>query len=752
MKISANYSVGNVNSKKQVNAPNFKRNLSEHASWGAKYLKESKKADFKLFSFPDARMVFVEVAKNAAEKFGSIKERIVQLVAVQGAALTVTGIATKDDKTTLYQMDNKGNGIFEAKDIPVEAGTPYRYVVVTKDSKVNLVKDPYSMKQPDINGWSEIYDSDNYEWKSTDWLEGKDPRRIVRNPQDAKRGLGSLIIEEVNIPTLSKEGTFEKAKAYIDKIAEKGLATAVEFMPVENTYSLQWGYDGVDKFAVNEKLGSAAQFKELIDYTHSKGLNVIIDIVPNHIGPDGNYLPETGPYRGKIGDFGDVPNFENEHNRYVRDWMTNAALWWANEFKADGLRLDMTKYCDSDYLLKQIVCEVNEHNPKVFMIAEDGRENKHTVTDYELYSISHDKELERIDKSVDDIAQKIWHTYPNAIGFDSEWDFPLMHELKDSILKPESINLNRLDGKIKNSQHRVKYVMSHDEIGNLDGTRLVSKIIAKELNLYDKVEGFSDANKGQKAAQISQKISEMYIKGDFDNLTPVELSQKLKDLGIAKVEKLTKERLDVAFEIAMAKQKLAFATILTLPGPKMFFQGDDELNVGHFKFFREFSSDKYARQNPQYIQDRINEKGYDTLESIARPDSVIDKVKLDKENPHVKRFNSFVQSFAPFAKSQIVTNGEIVNTYRDTHHKVHIHHLRYGDEEVLVIKNFGNSFHDNSYGFGNFPEGVWQETHNSDLVEFGGLGYHNLSRKDITATNQNLNLAPNSVSILKRIK
>ena len=87
------------------------------------------------------------------------------------------------------------------------------------------------------------------------------------------RGLDKLIIDEINIPTVSKEGTFAGAKARIDKIAERGVATAIEIMPVENTYSMQWGYDGVDKFAVNEKLGGAAGLKELIDYAHGKGLN-----------------------------------------------------------------------------------------------------------------------------------------------------------------------------------------------------------------------------------------------------------------------------------------------------------------------------------------------------------------------------------------------------------------------------------------------------------------------------------------------
>lgn len=736
--------------------PNFKRNLKEHASWGAKYIKEVGKTNFKLFTFPDAKAVFVEIAEKAGKNFGNIKDRIVQILAAQGAVLTINKIFTKDDETKIYPMDNKGEGIFEANNIDTEENTQYRFVIVDKNNQVNIVKDPYSMKQSNINGWSEIYDSNNYEWKATDWLEGRDARRITRKPKEPLRGLENLVIEEINVPTLSEDGTFEKAKAHIDKIAENGFATAVEIMPVENTFSLQWGYDGVDKFAVNEKMGGAAKLKEFIDYAHTKGLNVIMDMVPNHMGPDGNYLTQTGPYIKKAGDFGDVLNYEGKDNKYVRDWMVNAALWWINEFKVDGLRLDMTKYCESDYLLKQIVCEVNEHYPKIFMIAEDGRENKRSVTEYEQYDMPHDIELEMIDQSVDNIANRKWHTYPNSVGFDSEWDFPLMHELKDSILNHELVNLDRLDDKIKNSKYRIKYVMSHDEIGNLDGTRLFPKIISKELNLFNRIDGYSDADKGQKAAHTAQKIAEMALLGEFKNKSEKEISSMLKKIGINHPEGIKEDTINTAFNIAFAKQKLAIGTIMTIPGPKMYFQGDDSLDLSYFKFFREFSSDEYNRKNnPNYIEGIKKDKGYDTIENIARKDSILNKYNLDENNnEQVRLFKNFIKNLgAKLNQEPIFTKGEIVNTYKDFQNKIHIHHLKYNNEEILVIKNFGANFID-SYSYSAFPAGEWEETLNSDCEEFGGLGYNNSSsteRMRFSPNKQALKLAPNSISILKKI-
>ncbi len=744
MRINSNYELTSVNVK-----PSFKRNWQEHISWGVRFAKETGKADFKMFTFPDAKMVFVEVAKKAGKTFGNIKERIVQILALQGSAFAIKDALAKDEDTQVYPMDNKGNGVFEVQGIDTEENSQYRYIVVKNNNEINLVKDPYAKKQPNINGWSEVYNHDNYEWKATDWLEGKDPRRITRKPNEALRGLENLIIEEINIPTLSQEGTFEKAKAHIDKIAERGSATAIEIMPVENTYSQQWGYDGVDKFAINEKMGTAAEFKELIDYAHLKGLNVIIDMVPNHIGPDGNYLTQTGPYVKYAGPFGDVPNYEGKDNRYVRDWMVNAALWWANEFKADGLRLDMTKHCESDYLLKQIVSEINEHNPGVFMIAEDGRENKHTVTDYNEYKISHEEELEMIDQSVDNIANKKWHTYPNAIGFDSEWDFPLMHELKDSIIYPSKINLDRLDSKIWNSRHRVKFVMSHDEIGNEDGTRLIPKVIASEMGLFFKTKGNSDAERGQNAAKLAQFLTELYVTEDINEISLEELHRRAKEAGLGDTKRIHTQSIEKAFNIAIAKQKMATACVMTLPGPKMYFQGDDSLALSQFKFFREFSD---YESNPHSIDDENYKKGYNTLERFARIDSIIDRVKPN--NNHLEeQMLLFSKDLANVVKSNdVISKGQIVNTFKDPHHQVHTHQIKLGNEEVLVIKNFGGGFHTNSYGFANFPDGNWKEIFNSDKDIYGGSNFINEHRDGlINAKNQNINLAPNSVAILKKV-
>ncbi len=741
--------------KVQKQPPAFKRNWAEHASWGANYVKKTGKTNFKLFSFPDAKAVFVEVADKAAGKLGNIKERIVGVLGLTSAA-AAAGISKEltpaDENTKIYPMENLGDGVYEANNIDAKPNDKYRYIVVTKDNDVNMVKDPYSKKQENIHGWSSVYDTENYEWKNTDWLAGKDPRRIIRKPNEPLRGLERLVIDEVNIPTLTKEGTFEAAKSRIDTIAKKGTATAIELMPLENAYSKQWGYDGVDKFAVNENLGTAEQLKELIDYAHGKGLNVIIDMVPNHMGPDGDYLSETGPYIKGSGEFGNLLNYEGENNKYVRDWMTNAALWWAKEFKVDGIRFDLTNKVGSDYLLRQIAVEVNEHAPEVFLIAEDHEHKRHAITSYYAPPfITHDEQLEFVDHNVDN-NRKGLKTSPWSIGFDSEWDSQYKESVERSVLEPNTFALQDLDNYIKTSHYRVKYGYSHDEIGNEDGTRFIPKYMARHFNLFISVDGESNAEKGQRAAHAAQDLAELVVSGDIDYLSNDDIEDIELSFGINRF--IPKQELINVFETAVAKQKLMLGTVMTTPGPKMYFQGDDEGDLSYFKFFRELSDDKAKRSaSPAEKEKILKEKGYDTLEAVARRDSVLDTIEMGGRYKDLKqkmvKFNADLKKLLD--NSEVLAKGEMIGTYKDNYHLVHTHHLKLGDEELLVIKNYGQGFHSHSYSYEGFPkDSNWVEIFNSDSVEYGGSGYTN-AEMVINHDEQEMSLAPNSFIILKRI-
>ncbi len=108
----------------------------------------------------------------------------------------------------------------------------------------------------------------------------------------------------------------------MDRVKSLGFNT-IHVMPVENCYDINWGYDGVDKFAPNSVYGSPEKLKELIDYAHQKKMNIVMDIVPNHVGPEGNTLSVTGHYKKGEADWGDTFNYEGFGSKNVRDYMVN---------------------------------------------------------------------------------------------------------------------------------------------------------------------------------------------------------------------------------------------------------------------------------------------------------------------------------------------------------------------------------------------------------------------------------------------
>ena len=162
-----NYSNKGVYNK---NTPNFGRLWEEHVSWGANYITNTGKTNFKLFSFPDAKAVFLELTQKASVKMTNMWERLVNVkkpetLAAATTASAIAAISTIDSDSKLIPMENKGDGIFEVKEVDAKPGDGYRFVVVNKDGYVTTGKDPYSKKQEGIHSWSTIYDPNNYEWK-----------------------------------------------------------------------------------------------------------------------------------------------------------------------------------------------------------------------------------------------------------------------------------------------------------------------------------------------------------------------------------------------------------------------------------------------------------------------------------------------------------------------------------------------------------------------------------------------------------
>lgn len=207
-------------------------------------------------------------------------------------------------------------------------GLVLRYKFLLKGRGGGAFPDPYSHYQPDgVHGFSQAVDHDSYRWGDKEW-----------------RGIEweKALIYELHTGTFSGKGTFAGAVEKLGYLLELGVNT-VELMPLTQTPGRwNWGYDGVNLFSVNHNYGSPDELKYLVDCCHRKGLAVILDIVYNHFGPEGNYLAKFGPYfTGKYETpWGEAVNFDDSGCAAARRMVLDSVRHWIERYHFDGLRLD----------------------------------------------------------------------------------------------------------------------------------------------------------------------------------------------------------------------------------------------------------------------------------------------------------------------------------------------------------------------------------------------------------------------------
>lgn len=619
----------------------------------------------------------------------------------------------------IYDMHKGKNGIWQItlskKD--VGQGDRYRFVIEYENGEIIKVKDPCSMHQESYFKWSKLYNHQLFNWTDRKWTCYEDKRRVSRLANDTNKlaNVKELSIYELHIGTFTNEGTFKSAKENLKVIAEDLKFNAIEIMPVENTYSFNWGYDGIDKYAPNHTYGHPDDLKELIDYAHNLGLNVIMDIVPNHLGPDIAELHKTGPYIEGDNCFGYKFNYEQECSESVRDFITGAALNWIINYHCDGLRVDMTKFMCSDYTMKQLVAELNYHAPHSFLIAEDGRDNdpriiKHfTKEEIEENTSQHEAFIEKIKKNKISLTN---------IGFDSEWDFLFHKQIAASVLGSWDCrikNINNFDYSLRDAQERVKYVMSHDEIGNIDGTRLITKIVAKELNIAGKICNSNDCNIYQKAAHAAHSLLVELISGRLENMSVSERKSFYHLLCIS--ENYTIEQIYYAYLNAFKMHKLVLGKVYSIPGAKMVFQGDESANLAYFKFFRKFSTGEEVY---------LREKGYEPGLSAfldSKLCSINACTKYEKINYCAKQYMCDLNTICK--ENSALTIGTIEKTTVHELSDVHAIYAKYQNNEIFSVANFSKQGYYKNYGI-LFPKGTWVEILNSDAEKYFGSGkYHN---------------------------
>lgn len=216
-----------------------------------------------------------------------------------------------------------------------------------------------SLRQPDIHGPSVAFAPADYAWTDNNW----------HNPP-----LEDYIVYELHTGTFAPQGNFRGITDKLTYLKSLGI-TAIELMPVAAfPGERNWGYDGVFPFAVQESYGGPAELQRLVNTCHEHGLAVILDVVYNHLGPEGNYLDAYGPYfTGKYKTpWGNAINFDDAGSDSVRYYFIENALMWLRDFHIDALRLDAV-HAIRDFSPKHILREIKEYTDQ--LMAETGRQH-----------------------------------------------------------------------------------------------------------------------------------------------------------------------------------------------------------------------------------------------------------------------------------------------------------------------------------------------------------------------------------------
>jgi maltooligosyltrehalose trehalohydrolase len=271
-----------------------------------------------------------------------------------------------------FPLRQHEGGWWEADVEAARPGVDYTYFLDDEDL---ALPDPRSAWQPEgVHGPSRLLDHAAFPWTDAAWEAPP---------------LSAAIIYELHIGTFTPKGTLDAAQDKLDDLRDLGI-THVELMPVNAFPGIQgWGYDGVDLFAPHQPYGSPEALKRFVDACHARSLAVLLDVVYNHLGPDGNYLAKFGPYftAAHHTPWGDAVNLEDAGSHEVRRFFCDNALMWLRDYHFDGLRLDAVHaYTDRSAInfMEQLAAEVHAleaHTGRSYVvIAESDLNDPRLVT------------------------------------------------------------------------------------------------------------------------------------------------------------------------------------------------------------------------------------------------------------------------------------------------------------------------------------------------------------------------------------
>jgi maltooligosyltrehalose trehalohydrolase len=280
---------------------------------------------------------------------------------------------TPHEKT--IPMHHADRGYWQTEVERIEPGSTYMYLLNREVPR----PDPVSNYQPEgVHRPSQVIDHASFTWRDDAW-----------------RGLdiADYVIYELHVGTFTSEGTFKAIIPKLDELHDLGI-TAIELMPVgQFPGDRNWGYDGAYPFAVQNSYGTPDDLKNLVNECHARGLAVIMDVIYNHIGPEGNYLRDFGPYFTDryITPWGEAINFDGEQSDEVKKYFIDNALYWFEDFHFDALRLDAVHAIfdmTAKHFLRLLAERTEEcsrrHKRKFYLIAESDLNDSRIIQSPEL--------------------------------------------------------------------------------------------------------------------------------------------------------------------------------------------------------------------------------------------------------------------------------------------------------------------------------------------------------------------------------
>lgn len=378
-------------------------------------------------------------------------------------------------KEHAYAMTRDERGHWSVTINRVKPGDRYLYRI----DQERILPDPASRWQPEgVHGASAVTDS-NFDWTDTAW-EGL--------------ALDEMIIYELHTGTFTPQGNFNGIISRLDYLQTLGI-NAIEIMPVAQfPGSRNWGYDGVYPFAPHHDYGSVTGLKKLVDEAHKRGIAIILDVVYNHQGPEGNYLGEYGPYfteKYKT-PWGLALNFDDAFCDGVRQFYRQNALMWFDEFHIDGLRLDAVhaiwdfsaRHFIEDLSASVRALERNVGRKKV-LIAELDLNNPRYINPPEKGGFD-------MDGQWNDEFHHALHSLVTAEvdGYYEDFGTPahVVKALRDSYVYTGEYSVHRKKnfGVLPHNPYGqfVVFIQNHDQIGNrMLGDRLTAKLSPDALRL-----------------------------------------------------------------------------------------------------------------------------------------------------------------------------------------------------------------------------------------------------------------------------